>query len=221
MKLKTIILAAIICATSLTSRAQYYEMANQLTNLISPALSGSLKYRGFVEAKGVAGLGPDRANFIGISTTQGFQYASWFFMGAGMGIDMVKTRDTIHAVTGPDNAQQTQATDGQTRAMIPVFSDFRFNIGLGSQASLFIDMKLGAAWLLGSSYLQLNRSALTTAAQFYMVPSAGVRIPVSATRAKQAINIGIAYQLLTSNNRYYNYNTPTLSSLGMTIGFEW
>lgn len=69
--------------------AQYYEIATQLPQLISPALSGSLNYKGFVELSGTAGIGNNRVNDIGISTTQGFRYASWFFMGVGAGVDVV------------------------------------------------------------------------------------------------------------------------------------
>ena len=228
MKLKKLLLAAIaVVATALPSHAQYYEIANQLTNLISPALSGSMNYRGFVEAKGVAGIGQNRANFIGLSTTQGFQYASWFFMGAGLGIDMIRTSDGIEPISdyygyGSEYDRQYYVATSKTRAMIPVFSDFRFNIGSGlKSASMFIDLKLGAAWLLGSKNLPLQDAVLTTGTQFYMVPSIGVRIPINQTNAKQAVNIGLAYELLTSNNRFYTYNSPTLNSIGMTIGFEW
>lgn len=215
---KTILTLLVLISATLPSQAQYYEIANQLTNLISPALSGSMKYRGFVDAKGVAGIGQNRANFVGISTSQGFQYASWFFMGAGMGIDMVKCSQSAPNL---DYGNTPDPSLSQTRAMIPVFSDFRFNISTGAAASMFIDLKLGAAWLLGNKYMRLNDAMLTTATQFYMVPSIGVRVPVSSQNAKQAVNIGLTYQLLTSNNRYYNYDSPTLSALGLTIGFEW
>ena len=59
-------------------------------------------------------------------------------------------------------------------------------------------------------------------AQFFFRPAIGVRIPVSASNPKQAFNIGITYQLLTSNNIYRPYGSSgTLSSFGATIGFEW
>ena len=82
--LKYIISALAIGVGTSAASAQYYEIANQLPSLISPALSGSLRYKGFVDLSGTAGLGDNRANFAGISTTQGFQYADWFFMGAGL-----------------------------------------------------------------------------------------------------------------------------------------
>lgn len=78
---RLLVIALMLAAGSQASRAQYYEITNQLTNLISPALSGSFNYKGYVEASGLAGVGHNRANFIGISTTQGFRYASWFYMG--------------------------------------------------------------------------------------------------------------------------------------------
>lgn len=212
-----LVLAA-FCATQ--AKAQYYEMANQLSKLITPALSGAFNYKGYVDLSGVAGIGPNRANFIGLSTTQGFKYSSWFFMGAGMGIDVAM-------------ASQTPLKDGQTypsyyghstsktKVMVPIFSDFRFTLGDQTRTSFFFDVKLGAAWLLGSSYLRMDDGCLTNGTQFYLKPSLGVRLPLGDNN-KKAVNIGIAYQLLTSNNNYYrNSNSLTLSNIGATIGFEW
>ena len=199
---------ALICSP--VANAQYYEIANQLPKLISPALSGSLNYKGYVEFSGLAGLGDNRANFLEISTTQGFKYASWFFMGVGAGL--------------PDEDLPDYYGHGysKTKAMIPVFSDFRFMIGPESGTSFFIDLKLGAAWLMGSGYLRMIRGCLTNQTQFYFKPSLGIRIPVSSQNPRQAVNIGVTYQLLTSNNNYNWYDRSlTLNSIGATIGFEW
>lgn len=61
---RLLVIALMLAAGSQASRAQYYEITNQLTNLISPALSGSFNYKGYVEASGLAGVGHNRANFI-------------------------------------------------------------------------------------------------------------------------------------------------------------
>lgn len=82
--------------------AQYYQIANQLPQLISPALSGSLNYKGFVEVSGLAGVGHNRANVIDFSTTQGFQYSSWFFMGVGAGVDVVMAQQPQDWRPNPD-----------------------------------------------------------------------------------------------------------------------
>ena len=82
----TSVLALAACGVA---DAQYYELANQIPQLISPALSGSFAYKGFAGASFIKGVGDRNADFIDISTTQGFQYSSWFFMGVGLGVDVV------------------------------------------------------------------------------------------------------------------------------------
>ena len=210
----TAFIVAAVCA-----HAQYYELANQLTNLISPALSGSASYRGYVDLTGTAGFGDNRANFVGISTSQGFQYAPCFFMGAGLGIDVAMARgeDAVYDTPGYYGGNTTR-----TQAMLPVFSDFRFNIGAQKTASFFIDLKIGAAWFLGGKYLEMTDFTMGHGAQFFLRPTIGLRIPVSSANQKQAVNIGVTYQLLTSNNNYRrNGASGTLNAFGATIGFEW
>lgn len=225
--MRRLILSLTICAAMLgavTASAQYYQIANQIPGLISPALSGSLNYKGFVEFSGLAGLGTNRANFIELSTTQGFRYSDWFFMGAGVGIDvaMAQNPDRLSSLPDVDRPDYWGHGYSKTMAMVPVFSDFRFNIGTGAGTAMFIDLRLGAAWLLGSNYLRLENGCLTNGTQFYFRPTVGVRIPVSAQNARQAINIGLTYQLLTSNdNWYWNDRSLTLHSLGASVSFEW
>ncbi len=215
----------VLMTASFGVRAQYYQIANQLSGLISPALSGSMNYKGYVEASGLAGFGDNHANFVGISTSQGFQYSSWFFMGVGIGVDMAIVRNDVTDKadwegTYPDYYDHSSS---KTRAMIPVFTDFRFNLGSGRGVGAFIDLKLGATWLLGDRYLTLQHGRLSGATQFYLKPSVGLRIPVSTVNPKQAVNIGLTYQLITSNNNYYRWdgNAVTLNALGLSIAFEW
>lgn len=206
-----------------SASAQYYELANQITNMIQPALSGSMRYKGFVDVSGTGGIGTNRANFFGVSTTQGFMYADWFFMGAGVGVDVVTGQDTGY----DGNMDQTgpwwsQNATSKTRVMLPVFSDFRFIIGGMTKTSFFIDLKMGASWLLGNRYLELHDQRLNTAAQFYLKPSVGVRIPTNKNNPKQAVNVGLTYQLITSDNNFGWYgNSVTLNNLGATVAYEW
>lgn len=223
MKYLRNILAALLVAGAVQgASAQYWELANQLPGLVRPALSGSLNYKGFVEFSGIAGLGHNRANFLELSTSQGFRYADWFYMGVGIGIDVVMGQTSDRYIPDGDDApgyfyRQTS----KTKAMMPVFSDFRFSVG-GPAARFFADLKLGAAWLLGNEYLQMNDACLGTGAQFYFKPTIGVRLPVNSQNPRQAINIGITYQLLTSNNNYYWYdNSLTLHALGASVSYEW
>lgn len=201
--------------------AQYYEIATQLPQLISPALSGSFNYKGYVELSGLAGLGHNRANDIGISTSQGFRYASWFFMGVGTGVDVMMAQQPEGWLPSPDFDYMYRRSS-KTKVMIPVFTDFRFNIGPESGTSMFVDLKLGAAWLLGNDDLRMADGFMTNTTQFFFRPTVGVRIPVSATSPRQAVNVGVTYQMLTSNNNYYwRSNSLTLNNLGVSIAYEW
>lgn len=107
--------------------------------------------------------------------------------------------------------------------MIPVFSNFRFNIGDQSSVSAFIDLKIGAAWLIGTPYLRLHDAYVTNSTRFYCKPTVGVRIPVNARNSNQAFNIGLTYQLLTADDDYYwsPGGNVTLNSFGVTLGYEW
>lgn len=201
--------------------AQYYEIATQLPQLISPALSGSLNYKGFVELSGTAGIGNNRVNDIGISTTQGFRYASWFFMGVGAGVDVVMAQQPDGWEPDPDHSYMWHGST-QTKAMIPLFTDFRFNIGDARSLSCFIDLKVGAAWLIGNDYLRMADGFMGNGTQFYFRPAIGIRIPVSATDPDHAFNIGLTYQLITSGNNYYRYSRSlSLNNVGVAVSYEW
>lgn len=210
------------------ANAQYWEAANQLTNVLSPMLSGSGAYKGSVEIMGVAGIGNDKLNHVEISTSQGYQYNSWFYMGAGLGVDIVRSSyEEMDYTPDPDAYYPTRPSRyGQKRTgvMIPVFSDFRFTIPTGNTASspsVFIDLRLGASWLVGNNYICTQHNWLRTNTQFYLRPSIGVRIPTNSRNAKQAINIGLSYLLLTSNNSSWAYDNPSFSSIGASISYEW
>lgn len=213
---------AVAVAGAQSAHAQYYEMVNQVPALLSPALSGSFNYKGYVEASGIAGIGNNRVNIIGISTSQGFQYSSWFFMGAGIGIDVAMNNTDVPS-PDYDRPGYWEHSSSTTKIMVPVFSDFRFNFGDTGSMSVFIDIKAGAMWLMGNSYLRLQHGCMTGDAQFYLKPSLGVRIPVNSRNPRQAVNIGLAYQLITSDNNYsyWNNNTLTLNGLGVSIAYEW
>lgn len=219
-KFYRIVASVLLLGAASAASAQYYAIANQVQNLLSTALSGSFRYKGFVDASATAGIGDKRANFLGVSTTQGFQYASWFFMGAGLGVDVALSRNVESNI---DYGDMRYSRDHKTKAMIPLFSDFRFTIGGDKGVAAFIDIKAGATWLIGHGDLLLDDGAtLGHSAQFYLKPSIGIRIPTNSSNTRQAINIGFTYQLITSDNNYGYYDdNVSLNNLGMTIAYEW
>ena len=208
--------------SSLSASAQYYEIANRIPSLIQPALSGSGQYKGFIEAGYSKTLGNYDADFLELSTSQGFQYNSWFYMGVGLGVDVLfshKNDDWGSDWENPSYGSDRGSTT--TAAMRPLFTDFRFNIGGNSGASFFIDMKVGCSFLLGNKYISIGDGYLTNQEYFYLRPSIGMRIPTNSRNPKQAVDIGINYRLLTSN--YWNSwsRNITLNSIGVSLAFEW
>lgn len=227
--LRKIITAAAVSAAAFfgtqQAAAQYWEAANQLQSLISPALSGSARYKGSVEVMGVAGVGASKLNHVEFSTSQGFQYANWFYMGAGIGVDIVHAgsfdyRRNDDDYDGPDYTGY-RFGNKSTGVMLPVFTDFRFNIGTGGGSSMFIDLRLGATWLLGNNYIAAGDGWLSNQTNFYMRPAIGVRIPLNSQNPRQAFNIGVSYLLITSGNNYWYGATQSFNAVGATLSYEW
>ena len=204
--------------------AQYYEIANRLPGLIRPALSGSLNYKGFIEAGYSKTLGNYNADFLEISTSQGFTYSSWFYMGVGIGVDVLFSHKNDNWGTNwqyDEPGFDTQHSSTTTAAMLPLFTDFRFNIGDTSSASFFIDLKVGCSFLLSKNYISIGDGYLTNQQYFYLRPSIGIRIPTNSQNPRQAVNIGINYRLLTSNYWNSRSRNVTLNGLGASLSYEW
>ena len=139
---------ALFSVIAISANAQFYEIGNQLQQMLSPALSGSFNYKGYVEASYLRGLGDDRFDVIDITTTQGFKYSSWFFMGAGAGVDIIlPSLDYDHNV--------------DPIVMIPLYADFRFLIGSQDKVGVNIDLRLGAAFNFSDDFLITFSAALS------------------------------------------------------------
>lgn len=214
-KILTLTGALVIMLLPAQADAQYTSIVNQAANMLQTAVWGGFRYKGFVDVSYTAGFGNLQANFAGISTVQGFQYANWFFMGAGLGVDYVYSNvDNMYSGTVGGRGVK------KSGAMIPVFTDFRFNIGGPKSPSFFIDIKAGGSFLIGNRYLAIENGYISGSEYFMLKPSIGLRIPVNNS-SKQAVNIGLTYQLLTCNYWYSYSDSGTLNSLGGTISYEW
>lgn len=225
---KAIIASVLAMACSAGASAQYYQMANQLQQLITPALSRSLNYKGFVDVSYLKGVGNRNADYLEFTTTQGFKYADWFFMGVGAGVEVVFANPNSQ-FSDWESPSQIIDYDGfdrdkghtKTGCVIPLFTDFRFNIGKPADVGFFIDLRLGCSFLLSDKYLEIGDGYMTNSECFYLRPSLGMRIPLGAANTRQAVNIGVSYQLTTSNYWYYHSSSTTLNAVGVNIGFEW
>lgn len=201
--------------------AQYYELANQIPQVLAPALSGSMNYKGFLDASYTKGIGPRQADFVEVTTTQGFQFVPWFYMGVGLGVQTIMTNrnDSYDPWQYPGDWDSSRGRS-RTGWMLPLYSDFRFNIGSSTDTSFFIDLRVGASFLLSDDYLEIGDGFLNSNQAFYFKPTLGMRIPLNDS-GSQAVNIGLSYQLMTQDYWYRSYSDVTLSSFGATIGFEW
>ena len=226
-RISTIFLGILMVLGSATAKAQYYEIANQIPQLIAPALQGGFNYKGFVEGGYIGFVGDKKASVFDISTVQGFRYSNWFFMGVGAGINILTSNPNDDWGSGWGGNtyynEYINHSDIRTAVMIPLFTDFRFNIGNDAKGavSFFIDLRLGGSFLVGNDWVRIGNGYLTRSQCFYLKPSIGLRIPVSDSNVKQAINIGVSYMLLTQD--YWNSysNSAVLNGVGATISFEW
>lgn len=215
------IAAAALIAIPATVNAQYYNIANQVANVLQAPLNGSPRYKGFVEASYIKGLGNTEADFLEITTSQGMQYNSWLYMGVGLGASVVFSHQNKDVE--PNYWSQPGYIDRDSRTtgvMIPLFTDFRFT-PWGSDTGLYIDIKAGCSFLVGKDYLRINKGFLTNQEYFYLRPSIGMKVPVNPEKPKQAIDFGVSYQLLTSNYWSGYYTDKAVNGLGLSIGYEW
>lgn len=220
---KFIIAAVCIAGCTGMASAQYAQMVDQVGRMLGPALSGGFNYKGYVDASYLKGVGSKNADFVEITTTQGFRYADWFFMGVGAGVEAVFTNpkntfsDWDNAGPGFNRGKSVSSTGW----VVPLFTDFRFIIGSGQSIGFYIDLRLGASFLVNNTYLRIGDGYMTSSENFYVRPCVGMRIPLNISNPKQALNIGLAYQLITSNYWYYSSSRTSLSALGLNVGFEW
>lgn len=204
-------------ASTISANAQYYQLANQATDMLSTILQGGASYRGFVDVSYIGGIGSKKANFLEFSTTQGNKFSNLFFMGIGAGVDVMFSQVNANPY------QPTGSEYTQTAVMIPLFTDFRFNFGEPQKSGFFIDIKIGAGFYVSDKYILVGDGYINSRESFYLKPTLGCRIPISSNNSKYAINIGASYQLLT-NSYWYNptqKNSITMNGLGLTAAFEW
>lgn len=214
---KFIAAGVLLTASAQTVSAQYYQLVNQATDMIGTAIRGGANYRGFFDVSYVRGIGDKKANFLEFSTTQGLKYGNLFFMGVGAGVDLMHTEVNTTAWS-PTNHNTTR-----NAVMIPLYTDFRLNTGSPATASFFLDVKVGGGFFVSNDYILVGDGYINSSSSFYLKPTVGLRIPVSKTNPKLAVNVGGSYQLIT-NSYWYNpgqNNSVTLSALGLNIGFEW
>lgn len=221
MRKSLLLLISLLGSSAAPAWAQYYGIANQIASALQAPLSGSSRYKGFVEASYTRGLGNINADFLEFTTTQGYQYNSWFFMGVGLGAQVVFGNTESRPETLPSpTAPGWNLSSHTTGVMIPLYTDFRFT-PWGRSTGLYLDLRAGASFLIGRDYLNIGQGYINNQEYFYFKPSLGIKVPVSKDHPDQAFDIGLSYQLLTANYWYGYTSSRVLNNLGLSVGFEW
>jgi hypothetical protein len=200
-----------------SASAQYYAIADRMVDMITPALFGGFNYHGIVEVSAIKGVGENNADFVGISTSQGVNYADWFFLGVGIGVDALFTHvDSYYNSRGGESVTKSGC-------VVPLFTDLRFNLGTGSRVSYYLGAKIGCSFLMGNNDIHVNQGYITSDECFYLKPSLGVRIP-TGTSGRNAFTISASYQLITPGYNRFDYDgerSISLNGFGVTLGYEW
>lgn len=227
-RFKSIFIALVFLAGGTVSAdAQYLQAVNQATDMLSTALRGGLNYRGILDASYTAGVGKNGCGSLEFSTSQGFKYADWFYMGVGAGVNVMFAGDGddnhADAYRGWGDGFNSNNGIHDTGVLIPLFTDFRFYIGNEQDVAFYIGAKVGASFLIGKNYLRTPDGYLDNSEGFYFKPTVGVRVPLSSRNPKLAMSFGVSYQLITNDYWDWNgyYSGTTVNSLGATVGFEW
>ena len=181
-------------------------------------------YKGFVDAGYTFGVTKYHASMLSFATSQGYQFNEWFYLGPGLGLDFLFSRKSKTWGQGWDDAPGFNVNHPSSKSvvMLPVFADFRFLIANGSNnCSFFLDMRVGASFLLSDKYIAIKDGFITDKTFFYLNPAIGISIPVSSEYTKRAIDISLTKKLLTSSYWYRQNNNITLQLLGLNVAYEW
>lgn len=114
--------------------------ATILTSVNASALQPQKGYRGFFDANMtvvpnigfIAGNPGDSEVFLGFTTSHGYQFNRWLYVGGGVGLE--------HNLNWHDN-HHNHATD--TRMLIPIFAEARADAKWG-RFTPFLSLRLGA-----------------------------------------------------------------------------
>lgn len=215
--------AMLMASAAAPASAQINEIVNGLTNVAITAARQGAGYKGYLEADYTHTFGNYKSSFVTLATSQGYMVSDHFYIGAGVGVDLMWT--TLDKGWGSDWLPRDPARASRhsvsSALMVPVFSDFRYIMGQATDPTLFLNLRVGCAFLCTDSYVRIADGYLTNREYFYLQPAVGVRVPVNRTKPRQAVDFGIHYRLMTG--RYWSgwQHDAAINGLGLNISYEW
>lgn len=213
--------------TTTTTTTTTYTRSSSSSSLLD------VGYKGFLEVGFAGGVSDHKANQLDILTTHGIS-AGNFFLGLGLGVNILFPQDQTLKSDMISSGYWEYASDydyyncTDNAVLIPIYLDFKYNFGNTSNICPFIDMKIGASFLVSDQDgAYIGEGWMDKDACFYFSPTIGFRVPLSNSRT--ALNIGLTYNLLSQKYRYFDdwsgreyYNDGiVLHSLGARVSIEW
>ena len=190
-------------------------------------------YKGFIEVGCAAGVGTYKANQLDVLTTHGVAFDNGF-VGVGTGVNVLFPKENSSEMKwnmgnfgggsgyGPNYSDKTFSTGNAV--FIPIYLDLKYNFGI-VQVAPFIDLKLGATFLVSDGAVCINNGWLDNRTSIYFSPTIGVRVPIGNVAA---VTFGVTYNLISQKYYYYDYwdgpvcsDGISLHSLGARISIEW
>lgn len=159
-------------------------------------------YRGFVDFGYTAGVGDMNIGRVELTTSHGFQFNPYLFVGAGTG---------IHCYFKA-NERKLELSEKECLPVIPFFVDLRGSFLKGSIVP-FIGIKLGYSCALVSASNEYDFSGLG----LYIAPSAGVKFAITS-QAMLNLSLGYSVQNTTIGEySYRDYDETTINMGGVSI----
>lgn len=195
LKIKTNDGSLIICkmddVEKITKEEKYSNSYRNNTNSRKLARQTLRGYKGFVDMGYVVDLSDNNANKLEISTSHGYQFNNYFYVGGGVAVDYYTDADLISA---------------------PIFADFRANF-INKKVTPFADIKTGY------SFGDVEGVYVTTGVGVRFSLKGKKAINLKLEYNYQQYDYNDSYY--SYGGYHYYDDTLSLDGIGFKVGFEF
>lgn len=163
------------------------------------------RYRGFVDGTFIKGNDGFYEDFNmqggGFTTTHGFQFNRYIFVGGGVGYYCIKRNPDICCANWWSDYDYN--SNKEKYNVVPLYTDFRVQMAR-SRVSPFFDAKVGAS--------------ISNDVGFFASPSFGLRVGI---KDNLGVNITLGYTVMSGLYQVY-YDTPCYThSMNISLGIDF
>lgn len=197
LKIKTNDGSLIICkmedVNKITKEETYSNNYRNNTNNRKLARQTLRGYKGFIDMGYVVDLSDNNANKLEVSTSHGYQFNNYFYVGGGVAVDYYTDADLISA---------------------PIFADFRANF-INKKITPFADIKTGY------SFGDVEGVYVTTGVGVRFSLKGKKAINLKLEYNYQQYDYDDSYYSYSYGGYRYYDDTLSLEGLGFKVGFEF